>query len=79
MHYYRTAFTFQMESHKETLIIEDLSQYLLPIPSPQPVAEFKMVLIGDRGVGKTSFVKKHLIGEVESRYIGKNNKLSIDF
>lgn len=34
----------------------------------QPV-EFKLVLIGDGGVGKTTFVKRHLTGEYEKRYI----------
>jgi GTPase SAR1 family protein len=27
-----------------------------------PVAEFKVVLIGDGGVGKTTFVKRHITG-----------------
>ena len=35
----------------------------------QPVAEFKVVLIGDGGVGKTTFVKRHLTGEFEKKYI----------
>ncbi len=34
-----------------------------------PVAEFKLVIIGDGGVGKTSFVKRHLTGEFEKKYI----------
>jgi GTP-binding nuclear protein Ran len=28
----------------------------------QPVATFKLVLVGDGGVGKTTFVKRHLTG-----------------
>lgn len=28
----------------------------------RPVAEFKVVLIGDGGVGKTTFVKRHITG-----------------
>lgn len=36
----------------------------------QPYAEFKVVLIGDGGVGKTTFVKRHLTGEFEKKYIG---------
>jgi GTP-binding nuclear protein Ran len=34
-----------------------------------PSVEFKLVLIGDGGVGKTTFVKRHLTGEYEKRYI----------
>ena len=36
---------------------------------PQRPVEFKLVLIGDGGVGKTTFVKRHLTGEYEKRYI----------
>ena len=32
------------------------------------VATFKLVLIGDGGVGKTTFVKRHLTGEFEKVY-----------
>ena len=33
-----------------------------------PVPEFKIVLIGDGAVGKTTFVKRHLTGEFEKAY-----------
>nr|P41914.1 RecName: Full=GTP-binding nuclear protein Ran; AltName: Full=GTPase Ran; AltName: Full=Ras-like protein TC4 [Tetrahymena pyriformis]BAA04849.1 Ran/TC4 [Tetrahymena pyriformis] len=33
------------------------------------VAEFKLVLVGDGGVGKTTFVTRHQTGEFEKRYI----------
>ena len=34
------------------------------------VPEFKLILVGDGGVGKTTFVKRHLTGEFEKRYVG---------
>ena len=37
--------------------------------SQGPVSEFKLVLVGDGGVGKTTFVKRHLTGEFEKKYI----------
>lgn len=39
------------------------------------VAEFKLVLVGDGGVGKTTFVKRHITGEFEKKYIGKKRSL----
>ena len=35
----------------------------------QQVPEFKLVLVGDGGVGKTTFVKRHQTGEFEKKYI----------
>jgi GTP-binding nuclear protein Ran len=32
---------------------------------------FKLVLVGDGGVGKTTFVKRHITGEFEKKYVGK--------
>ena len=40
----------------------------------KPQAEFKLVMVGDGGVGKTTFVKRHLTGEFEKKYIGKKSR-----
>nr|CAB3265422.1 GTP-binding nuclear protein Ran-like [Phallusia mammillata] len=37
--------------------------------SQNGVACFKLVLVGDGGVGKTTFVKRHLTGEFEKKYV----------
>jgi len=34
-----------------------------------PEVQFKLVLVGDGGVGKTTFVKRHLTGEFEKKYV----------
>ena len=35
----------------------------------QQIPEFKLILVGDGGVGKTTFVKRHLTGEFEKKYV----------
>ena len=35
----------------------------------QEVPSFKLVLVGDGGVGKTTFVKRHVSGEFEKKYV----------
>jgi len=35
----------------------------------QAPPEFKLILVGDGGVGKTTFVKRHLTGEFEKKYV----------
>lgn len=35
----------------------------------EAVPEFKLILVGDGGVGKTTLVKRHLTGEFEKKYI----------
>lgn len=34
-----------------------------------PEVQWKLVLVGDGGVGKTTFVKRHLTGEFEKKYV----------
>jgi GTPase SAR1 family protein len=40
--------------------------------------QFKLILVGDGGVGKTTFVRRHMTGEFEKRYVGKCLVLGIN-
>jgi GTPase SAR1 family protein len=35
----------------------------------EKIPSFKVILVGDGGVGKSAFLKRHLSGEFETRYI----------
>lgn len=37
--------------------------------TPGQGPNFKLILVGDGGVGKTTFVKRHLTGEFEKKYV----------
>jgi len=38
-------------------------------PLQTQIPTFKLILVGDGGVGKTTFVKRHLTGEFEKKYV----------
>ena len=43
--------------------------FILSQATAAAVPEFKLILVGDGGVGKTTFVKRHKTGEFEKKYV----------
>jgi len=51
------------------MINPEQSAQVVPQQSPTPQFQYKVVLVGDGGTGKTTFVKRHLSGEFEKKYV----------
>ncbi|KAG9404948.1 hypothetical protein AC1031_005155 [Aphanomyces cochlioides] len=47
---------------------EKLSFSWTIVKMSQLMPEFKLILVGDRGVGKSAFIKRHIYGEFEEKY-----------
>ncbi len=70
----KTKFSTLWQSHRfsvfnsQFIVLNKLSNGA--VCQAETVPEFKLILVGDGGVGKTTFVKRHLTGEFEKKYVG---------
>ena len=57
------------QTHTLTQSIMTMMQQQQQASPADGAPEFKLILVGDGGVGKTTFVKRHLTGEFEKKYV----------
>lgn len=54
------------------IVLTPLTGNLRLLMQADKIPTFKLLLVGDGAVGKTSFVKRHRTGEFEKQYIRTN-------
>jgi hypothetical protein len=65
---------YSLDHWLEAFLVAPISHYFfmtlfLTMQAQSDAPEFKLILVGDGGVGKTTFVKRHLTGEFEKKYV----------